>query len=109
MMLNVEVVASLVIAHVNGVDKDKIRRLPAYKKLKSMHSHKNFDSNPEIQSASMNKRSNKTENKAWKFMYVVIGVTLYTMHHYQLHTNAGFSKFWLEWENLPLHVEKVSI
>merc|ERR1719154_540899 len=109
MMLNVEVVASLVIAHVNGVDKDKIRRLPAYKKLKSMHSHKNFHSNPEIQSASMNKRSNKTENKAWKFMYVVIGVTLYTMHHYQLHTNAGFSKFWLEWENLPLHVEKCTI
>lgn len=56
--------------------------------------------------------SSQVKFSNWSFsQYLVAAVAailVYTIHQHQLWTHQGFSKFWLNWENLDLEAEVVS-
>lgn len=42
-------------------------------------------------------------------MAAVAAILVYTIHQHELWTHRGFSKFWLNWENVALEAEVVSV
>ena len=73
-----------------------------------------FDS----KSTNNNNNNNKNSDRNLSFLnsflqssyalpIVLLSIILGTIHHYQIHTHNGFTKFWLWWENVDLYAEQV--
>ncbi|XP_063603742.1 uncharacterized protein LOC134779450 [Penaeus indicus] len=109
-----------------GVDPSSLACLPTYQKLLQKRSAAALSVHESNGVTNTKKRANKEGHQSanWEggegksarargpWVALVLGIVsaiVGTVYHYELHTQNGFTKFWLRWENIDLHAEQCTI
>ncbi|XP_069166246.1 uncharacterized protein [Procambarus clarkii] len=97
-----------------GVDAASLARLPAYhtllRKRSSLLDQNDTTNDPKKCPQVASGRSWYQTRGVWYAVVLgLVGILVGAVYHYELHTQHGFTKFWLRWENVDLYAEQCTI